>query len=637
MKKLLISLTLILAGFSIPALSQEEVKSIAIDMTTGTFTTTNPAGTYASAWSSTQTAPQITLTVAYNNMAKSGNNLLLYYTSSNNTGTYTLSAGKGYLITGYSFDFTNSSTSNNMTVTPDGKASVTCNGSDTAHLSVDSLTKQSTTFKVAPATTAVAAIGTQNFVVYYKADSDTTKAQSQYLFYTFDEGNVPYRIPAIAKTRKGDLIATADKRYCNSDIGYGHIDVIGRISHDNGATWGGQFTIMDGNGISGDNACGYGDAAIVADCESDTILIMSCTGNTPYGSSTRSKPLRTARCYSYDGGLTWTQPEDITEQIYSIFDNRPTGQITGLFVGSGRLFQSRVIKAGSHYRVYAALCTRQGNFVLYSDDLGRNWKTLGNMKTSCVPSGDEPKCEEMPDSDVVISSRTSGGRYYNIFTYTNTTKASGSWGSSVKSSSSTNGIAIGSNACNGEIYRFKAIRNSDGAHLYVMLQSVPAADSRSNVTIFYKELSEPTDYDKAANFAKDWDGHYQVSYTISAYSTMTLQADGRIAFFYEESPNVYSLVYIPLTLETITGGAYSLEGDDYPTGINQVFGHSKLSLTATGGKGCLTLYAGNETTATVYSLSGRQIAKQRLKAGQSKSLALPAGFYLVNNQKVFVK
>ena len=39
---------------------------------------------------------------------------------------------------------------------------------------------------------------------------------------------------------------------------------------------------------------------------------------------------------------------------------------------------------------------------------------------------------------------------------------------------------------------------------------------------------------------------------------MTLQADNRIGFFYEEEPNNYCMVYVPLSLEEITNGVYRM-------------------------------------------------------------------------------
>jgi sialidase-1 len=60
----------------------------------------------------------------------------------------------------------------------------------------------------------------------------------QRLFDTPSDDAIPYRIPAIATCYNGDLIAVSDYRYCKSDIGYGYIDLVYRISRDNGHTWG---------------------------------------------------------------------------------------------------------------------------------------------------------------------------------------------------------------------------------------------------------------------------------------------------------------------------------------------------------------------------------------------------------------
>ena len=42
---------------------------------------------------------------------------------------------------------------------------------------------------------------------------------------------------------------------------------------------------------------------------------------------------------------------------------------------------------------------------------------------------------------------------------------------------------------------------------------------------------------------------------------MTLQKDNRIGFLFEEAPNGYCIIYCPLTIEEITGGAYDLYTD----------------------------------------------------------------------------
>lgn len=387
-------------------------------------------------------------------------------------------------------------------------------------------------------------------------------AQSLTLFHTLDADSVPYRIPTITTTKTGRIIALADKRWCGADIGYGHIDIVARYSDDNGKTWTAPSVIVRGNGIKGDNACGYGDAAMVADSHSDTILVLCATGNVTYWASTRNNPLRIARVYSYDNGNTWTKPTDITEQIYSLFELQGEERVVhSLFCGSGRIFQSRMIKVGTHFRVYTALCTRSGNYVLYSDNLGKTWEILGGVESECAPKGDEPKCEELPNGDVVLSSRCHYGRMFNIYHYSDVAKAEGKWDKVVNSFDMPSGIKVGANATNGEIMLLAARRNSDKKKTVIALQSLPMADHRARVAIFYKSLNSlEKDYADVATFASNWEGSFEVTPNKSAYSTMSLQKDRRIAFYLEEDEKYggYDINYVPLTLEQITDGKYSV-------------------------------------------------------------------------------
>jgi len=91
----------------------------------------------------------------------------------------------------------------------------------------------------------------------------------------------------------------------------------------------------------------------------------------------------------------------------------------------------------------------------------------------------------------------------------------------------------------------------------LMLQSIPCGEKRYDVGIWYKEII-PNGIYSARAFAHNWTRGLQVSTTTSAYSTMTLQRNGRIGFFYEENEreNGYDLVYVPLTISEITSGQY---------------------------------------------------------------------------------
>ena len=79
---------------------------------------------------------------------------------------------------------------------------------------------------------------------------------------------------------------------------------------------------------------------------------------------------------------------------------------------------------------------------------------------------------------------------------------------------------------------------------------------------------------------------------------MALQADGCVAFFFEEAPcyeddytKGYSMVYIPLTIEEITEGSYSTpETAGGETGID-----------------CIESTDNRQQTTDIYDLQGRRV------------------------------
>ncbi|MBQ8968172.1 MAG: exo-alpha-sialidase [Bacteroidaceae bacterium] len=397
-----------------------------------------------------------------------------------------------------------------------------------------------------------------------------TSAQTD-VFRTRTLDDIPYRIPAIATAKDGTLVAVSDYRYCHFDIGAGRIDLHFRRSADNGRTWGNIYqppTMMgDGDLTPGHQEAGYGDAAIAVDRKSGRMMLISCSGGPLFGQSTVERHQGMARFYSDDGGLTWSRPDYIGEDvIYKPLAQGKYGPIKAWFVGSGRIFQSRTVKVGKYYRLYCAGVSRNdkenANWVIYSDDFGLTWGILGGTDASPVPGGDEPKCEELPDGRVLLSSRAWGGRFYNIFTFTDVRTAQGQWGEKAFSGKDNQGVEAVQNSCNGEVVLLPVVRTSDKRKTYLLLQSLPFGPGRANVGIYYKELSTPEDYATPQALAANWTGRYQVSSLPSAYSTMAWQHDGTLGFFYEEethcnsSKGGYNMVYRNLTLETITEGKY---------------------------------------------------------------------------------
>ena len=399
------------------------------------------------------------------------------------------------------------------------------------------------------------------------------------LFYSPRDGH-PYRIPAIATAPNGDIFAICDYRPCGNDIGYGEVDLVCRVSSDNGVTWTEERTIADGLGHINDGIwkMGFGDPAIVADRESNKVLVMSVCGNRTcwdgnYGvGGENENPNRISRLYIEHDGDKWVygQPEEVTYDIYPLFKNEGgEAYAASMFIGAGKICQSRVVKKGEYYRLYCAVWNvtmtqrQHHNYVIYSDDFGQTWNVLGDLgyENSASKWGNEPKVEELPDGTVVLSSRKYNGRYFNLFTFADDTYTTGSWMGEVGSNEVTGGLSFGGNSTNGEIYKVKAVHKGSGRICDLMFQSIPTGNDRSNVAIYYKEMEyneDGTNKYTSTTFAQGWTKGIHVSTKGSCYSTMISQADGRIAFFFEEEPSGYCMVYIPYSIEELTGGAYSL-------------------------------------------------------------------------------
>lgn len=430
----------------------------------------------------------------------------------------------------------------------------------------------------------------------------TARALTNPPIYCDRDGKIIYpvngterRIPAITTVgngpHKGRLITIYDFRHHGGDIGGGNISLQTSMSDDNGETWTEPAYLVDADGnpvttypAELDKNTGsvswsdqqadentywnsaFGDAAIAADRESQKVLLMAVGGSKNFFASRRNNPNQVVRWISEDGGDTWSEAQQYTEKIYSLYDGEAGfGYIDGMFIGSGRMMQSRYIKVGDYYRVYAAMSSQNGggntrNFVIYTDDFGETWNVLGGNQVCPVPSsGDEPKVEELPDGSVLLAARRNGGnRHFNIFRYTDPTSGRGHWDAPVATDMGFGGL----NACNGEIMILPVKDNDNhGLHTYVALQSFPYGGSRKDVSIAYKVLDDPEDIATPSAFTT-WDGRYQVTNRASVYSTMTWQDNNTLGFFFEEyRPGQCDGVYLNLTLEEITGGRLSYMPD----------------------------------------------------------------------------
>lgn len=492
-----------------------------------------------------------------------------------------------------------------------------------------------------------------------------------------------YRIPAVTKTLDGSLVAFSDRRWCGQDVGWNSNqlknDIVYRVKKAGSDTWTESKVCLKGTGAKTDSAqCAYGDAAVLTDRVTGKILVMTVAGSARYSSANRTTNLM--RCvrtvYDYDattGALTENTEDaykqtEVTNQILGYNGTGLYKDIAGNFIGSGKLCQSKYIKVGTHYRVYAAIdCYNggaKGNRVMYSDDLGATWYDLNSAGETAgstpAASGDEPKIEELPDGRVLLSSRmcSGSGRYFNIFTYTTVptaeTPAAGTW-STVQNASSIDC----QKPTNGEVMIVPATRKSDNKKVYVALQSVPTSSSkvRQDIKVYYKEF-DPTTLTEVVSpttVTGTWTEGIHVSKTTSAYSTMCLDKDNNIAFFYEENKTDgrvrkdngstynesgnevgYDMQFRTYTLSEMTGGAYEY---DATSGADLAF--DKTYMTSVVNAGTSTTGYNIASGVNNYSINSDATCVQFGKAmaattSYSDVLTInqpTTGFYRIKNVK----
>lgn len=388
------------------------------------------------------------------------------------------------------------------------------------------------------------------------------------LLYQTTNTDTPYRIPAIAVAKNGDVIAVADHRIDKRDIGYGQVDMYARISTDNGANWGEATMIANGTGNSGFD-CGFGDAAIVADRERNEVLIMTVAGKVVFanGSSTNHNHMAMIKgnYNETEKKWVWSTPSNVTDKFLGTSSSLLPNAYT-MFIASGRMLQSSYKAEGKeYYRVYAALLVKDSsssyyNVVIYTDDFGANWALLTSDKA--ITSADEAKLEELPNGDILISSRTKGGRIFNVYSM-----STGKWATN----QITYTFASNAEACNGELMIYKGlykVGENSGKTYDVLLQSLPTASSRANLKVYYQAVDNNSSL-STLTATGAWKEGKTIDSDKAAYSTMAIQADKKIGFMYEDNYTLKSLglfqgnydyadiAYLSVSIEEMTNNAYT--------------------------------------------------------------------------------
>ena len=321
------------------------------------------------------------------------------------------------------------------------------------------------------------------------------------LYRPGDYGSANWRIPAILCLDDGTLLAVNDKRKYNETDLPEDIDIVCRRSTDLGKTWSEPQTIVSGTG----HKQGFGDPALVQ-CDNGDVLCLFVGGNGLWA-STEADPIRSYVCRSTDGGLTWSEPEDLTAQLWgSQSTNTACRSYKASFFGSGNALRLTQGPHKGRIMVAAAMCRktaqRLDNFVVYSDDNGLTWQVSDKAYTG----GDEAKLMELTTGEIRIRVRQTGARGWN-----RSTDGGQTWGAQSTWPEMT------TNACNGDMLRVNDT---------LILHSLPNSMQRENVSLF-----------SSTDEGRTWHSPVALFEGPSVYSSLTLLPDGSLAAYIEQNPS----------------------------------------------------------------------------------------------------
>lgn len=222
----------------------------------------------------------------------------------------------------------------------------------------------------------------------------------QVLFARGMDGVFEYRIPALAATKNGVLVAVADARVDRAGDLSNNIDIAMRRSMDGGTTWTPIERIVDHPGTEG-----AGDSQLTYDASTGTLWIAYTYGSRGVGWQTSRAGFNTSDTFqivlrkSTDDGASWSGPINITTQVKQReWTAMWTAPGNGLVLASGRmLLPVSVVDAQGHAH----------SRTLVSDDQGRTWRSSGAIAFGT----NESQLTELGDGTVVAHLRSDHGLF----------------------------------------------------------------------------------------------------------------------------------------------------------------------------------------------------------------------------------
>lgn len=329
----------------------------------------------------------------------------------------------------------------------------------------------------------------------------------QDIFVGGTDGHHTYRIPALAVTTKGTVLAFCEGRKNNHED-TGDIDLLLKRSEDGGYTWSGSTLVYE---VGGDAKITIGNPCPILDRLTGRVHLLFVQDYH-----------RLFSVYSDDDGLSWSTPREHTA-ILKQFDYPvvliATGPGHGLQMTDGRLVAPVWIcdrERKDRYENTTKDRIRSG--IIYSDDQGKSWQT-GGLVPAEIAMLHESTVVERKDGSLLINMRARDAGYRAVAT---STDGGLTWTDPVLDKQ------LPDPTCQGSLIRLneEEILFSNPAVNSSMRNKLGA--SRCKLTL---RLS--------ADGGRTWPHKRVITEGLSGYSDLGITKDGKILCLYENGSENY--------------------------------------------------------------------------------------------------